>query len=72
MAASIGLQIFTLSLLDFNTTWFDLVLLSTAGTDNVIGATRTFSISADNSVTLTEEVRASDSMAMMLRNLAVS
>lgn len=69
--ASICLQILTLSLIVFNTTWFDLVLLSTTGTDNVVGATRTFSISADNSVTLTEEVRVSDSMAMMPRNLAV-
>lgn len=66
-----GLQMLTLSPLVFNTTWFDLVLLSTAGTDNVVGATRTFSISADNSVTLTEEVRGSDIMAMMPRNLAV-
>ncbi len=41
----------------FNTSWFDLVLLSTSGTDNVVGATRTFSISANNSVTLTEKVR---------------
>ena len=41
----------------FNTTWFGLTLLSTAGRDDVVGATRTFSISADDSVTLTEEVR---------------
>ena len=41
----------------FNTTWFGLNLLSTAGTDNVVGATRTFGINANNSVTLTEEVR---------------
>ena len=52
-------------LLVFNTTWFGLVLLSTAGTDNVVGATRTFSISADDSVTLTEEVRDSYPAATM-------
>ena len=39
----------------FNTTWFDLNLLSTTGVYNEYGATRTFSI-GDN-VTLTEKVR---------------
>ena len=39
----------------FNTTWFDLDLLSTTGVYNEYGATRTFSI-GDN-VTLTEKVR---------------
>ncbi len=52
----------------FNTSWFDLVLLSTNGTDNVVGATRTFSISADNSVTLTEEVRGLCSVAIGSRD----
>ena len=37
----------------FSTTWFDLILLSTTGVDNVVGATRTFSI-GDN-VNLTEK-----------------
>lgn len=40
----------------FNTSYFDLTLLSTTGTDDVVGATRTFSITADNSITLTEEL----------------
>lgn len=56
----------TRSLTVFNTTWFDLVLLSTTGIDNAIGATRTFSISANNSVTLTEEVRISCPMTEAL------
>ena len=54
--ASKGSQMLTRNFTVFNTSWFDLVLLSTNGTDNVVGATRTFSISADDSVTLTEEV----------------
>ena len=52
----------------FNTTWFGLFLLSTNGTDNTIGATRTFSISANKSVTLTEEVRDFCPVAMVLRH----
>ncbi len=39
----------------FDTSWFDLVLLNTTGVYNTYGATRTFSI-GDN-VTLTEMVR---------------
>ena len=39
----------------FNTTWFDVVVIRTTGVDNVYGATRTFSI-GDNA-TLTEKVR---------------
>ena len=46
-----------MSVVVLNTTWFGLKLLSTEGVDDVVGATRTFSISADDSVTLTEEVR---------------
>ena len=59
------LQLLIMSLVVFNTTWFGLHLLSTHGTDNVVGATRTFSISADDSVTLTEEVRDSCSTVPM-------
>lgn len=54
-----ALQMLTRSLAVFNTSYFDLTLLSTTGTDDVVGATRTFSITADNSITLTEEVRKS-------------
>ena len=61
-----GTQMLTWSFAVFNTTWFGLVLLSTTGTDNVVGATRTFSISADNSVNLTEEVRDFCPVAMVL------
>ena len=67
-----SLQLLTTSLLVFNTTWFGLHLLSTSGTDNVVGATRTFSISADDSVTLTEEVRDSCPMITKPRIFAVS
>ncbi|KAK0510309.1 hypothetical protein JMJ35_007703 [Cladonia borealis] len=38
----------------FNTTWFDVVVIRTTGVDNVYGATRTFSI-GDNA-TLTEKL----------------
>lgn len=38
----------------FETTWFNLTLLSTTGIYNEYGATRTFSIG--DSATLTEEV----------------
>ena len=71
MRAANSLQSLTLSFVVFNTTWFGLVLFSTSGTDNVVGATRTFSISADDSVTLTEEVGDSHRTATMPRTLAV-
>lgn len=58
----------TRSLTVFNTSYFDLTLLSTTGTDDVVGATRTFSITADNSITLTEEVRNLYPVAMVLRS----
>ena len=60
----------TRSLTVFNTSWFDLVLLSTTGIDNVIGATRTFSVSANNSVTLTEEVRISCLVAEAIKDFS--